>query len=168
MSLGIFDWVKTIALISIAAGVLPFLYHQIELAQARLATEKVTKKTKNLAFALNIAKGAVGLAEKLSGGGQAQETSAVLAIRQRLQENNMSGLFTDEQLRQIIQQAYAAMKTSGELDALKVSDSSNTPSEQILETVTEGTVDSQSEASSEAASTSDSTSEVDSSSAVSQ
>lgn len=164
----IFDWVKTIALILLAAGVLPFLYHQIELAQARLATEKVTKKTKNLAFALSIAKGAVGLAEKLSGSGQTQETSAVLAIRQRLQENNMSGLFTDEQLRQIIQQAYAAMKTSGELDALKVSDTSDVASEPVLETVTEIPVNSQSEVSSEISSTSDSTSEIDSSSAVSQ
>lgn len=168
MSSGIFDWVKTIALVLLAAGVLPFLYHQIELAQARLATEKVTKKTKNLAFALSIAKGAVGLAEKLSGSGQAQETSAVLAIRQRLQENNMSGLFTDEQLRQIIQQAYAAMKTSGELDALKVSDTSDVASEPALETVTEIPVNSQSEVSSEVSSTADSTSEIDSSSTVSQ
>lgn len=168
MSSGIFDWVKTIALVLLAAGVLPFLYHQIELAQARLATEKVTKKTKNLAFALNIAKGAVGLAEKLSGTGQAQETSAVLAIRQRLQENNMSGLFTDEQLRQIIQQAYATMKTSGELDALKVNDSSNVITEPISETVTESPVDSESVSSSEVASTSDSNNEIDSSSAVSQ
>lgn len=168
MSSSIFDWVKTIALVLLAAGVLPFLYHQIELAQARLATEKVTKKTKNLAFALNIAKGAVGLAEKLSGSGHVQETSAVLAIRQRLQENNMSGLFTDEQLRQIIQQAYATMKTSGELDALKVKDSSNTHSETTSETVTQSPVDSQSEVSSEVASTSDLTSEVDASSAVSQ
>lgn len=168
MSPSIFDWVKTIALILLAAGVLPFLYHQIELAQARLATEKVTKKTKNLAFALSIAKGAVGLAEKLSGSGQAQETSAVLAIRQRLQENNMSGLFTDEQLRQIIQQAYAAMKTSGELDALKVSDTSDVTSEPVLETVTEIPVNSQSEVSSEVSSTADSTSEIDSSSTVSQ
>ena len=64
MNTAIFDWVKTLFLFALAAGVLPFLYHQIELAQAKLATEKVTKKTKNLAFALSLAKGAVGLAEK--------------------------------------------------------------------------------------------------------
>lgn len=119
MNTAIFDWVKTIFMVALAIGILPFLYHQIELAQAKLATEKVTKKTKNLAFALSLAKGAVGLAEKLSGTGATQETSAVLAIKQRLQENNMSQLFTDSQLRQIIQQAYASMKLSGELDALK-------------------------------------------------
>jgi len=124
MSSGMFDWIKTIALVLLAAGVLPFLYHQIELAQARLATEKVTKKTKNLAFALSIAKGAVGLAEKLTGNGQTQETSAVLAIKQRLQENNMGQLFTDSQLHQIIQQAYVTMKSNGELDALKPSTNS--------------------------------------------
>lgn len=168
MSSGIFDWVKTIALVLLAAGVLPFLYYQIDLAQARLATEKVTKKTKNLAFALSIAKGAVGLAEKLSGSGQSQETSAVLAIRQRLQENNMSNLFTDEQLRQIIQQAYASMKTSGELDALKVNDSSDDSSVTLSEVVSENPVDSESEAPSELAPASESVSEIDSSSAVSQ
>lgn len=121
MNTAIFDWVKTLFLLALAAGVLPFLYHQIELVQAKLGTEKVTKKTKNLAFALNIAKGAVGLAEKIFGDGQAQESSAILALRQRLQENNMSSLFTDDQLKQIIQQAYAVMKSNGELDTLKPS-----------------------------------------------
>lgn len=161
MNTAIFDWVKTLFLLALAAGVLPFLYHQIELVQAKLATEKVTKKTKNLAFALNIAKGAVGLAEKIFGDGQAQETSAILALRQRLQENNMSSLFTDEQLRQIIQQAYASMKTSGELDALKVA-------EKVAVQEAPKEVISESQAQPELESISESTSEVVSESEVSQ
>jgi len=116
----ILNWAKTIGLLFVAIGILPFLYKQIELAQQKLATGKITKKTEALNFALNAAKAAVGIAEKLSGAGDAQATSAVIALRQRLQENNMDALFTDTQVRQIIQQAYGIMKADGRIDALKL------------------------------------------------
>lgn len=116
----ILNWAKTIGLLLVAIGILPFLYKQIELAQQKLATGKITKKTEALNFALNAAKAAVGIAEKLSGAGDAQATSAVIALRQRLQENNMNDLFTDTQIRQIIQQAYGIMKADGRIDALKL------------------------------------------------
>ena len=118
----ILNWAKTIGLLLVAIGILPFLYKQIELAQQKLATGKITKKTEALNFALNAAKAAVGIAEQLSGAGDAQATSAVIALRQRLQENHMDDLFTDTQIRQIIQQAYGIMKADGRIDALKVSD----------------------------------------------
>lgn len=116
----ILNWAKTIGLLLVAIGILPFLYKQIELAQQKLATGKITKKTEALNFALNSAKAAVGIAEKLSGTGDAQATSAIIALRQRLQENNMDDLFTDTQIRQIIQQAYGIMKADGRIDALKL------------------------------------------------
>jgi len=116
----ILNWAKTIGLLFVAIGILPFLYKQIELAQQKLATGKITKKTEALNFALNAAKAAVGIAEKLSGAGDAQATSAVIALRQRLQENNMDALFTDTQVRQIIQQAYGIMKADGRIVALKL------------------------------------------------
>lgn len=116
----ILNWAKTIGLLLVAIGILPFLYKQIELAQQKLATGKITKKTEALNFALNAAKAAVGIAEKLSGAGDAQATSAVIALRQRLQENHMDDLFTDTQVRQIIQQAYGIMKADGRIDALKL------------------------------------------------
>ena len=116
----ILNWAKTIGLLLVAIGILPFLYKQIELAQQKLATGKITKKTEALNFALNAAKAAVGIAEKLSGSGDSQATSAVSALQQRLQENNMDNLFTDTQIRQIIQQAYGIMKADGRIDALKL------------------------------------------------
>lgn len=116
----ILNWAKTIGLLLVAIGILPFLYKQIELAQQKLATGKITKKTEALNFALNAAKAAVGIAEKLSGAGDAQATSAVIALRQRLQENHMDDLFTDTQVHQIIQQAYGIMKADGRIDALKL------------------------------------------------
>lgn len=116
----ILNWAKTIGLLLVAIGILPFLYKQIELAQQKLATGKITKKTEALNFALNAAKSAVGIAEKLSGSGDSQATSAVAALQQRLQENNMDNLFTDTQIRQIIQQAYGIMKADGRIDALKL------------------------------------------------
>lgn len=116
----ILNWAKTIGLLLVAIGILPFLYKQIELAQQKLATGKITKKTEALNFALNAAKAAVGIAEKLSGAGDAQATSAVAALQQRLQENHMDNLFTDNQIRQIIQQAYGIMKADGRIDALKL------------------------------------------------
>lgn len=116
----ILNWAKTIVLLLVAIGILPFIYKQIELVQQKLATGKITKKTEALNFALNAAKAAVGIAEKLSGAGDAQATSAVIALRQRLQENNMDDLFTDTQIRQIIQQAYGIMKADGRIDALKL------------------------------------------------
>lgn len=116
----ILNWAKTIGLLLVAIGVLPFLYKQIELAQQKLATGKITKKTETLNFALNAAKAAVGIAEKLSGSGDSQATSAVAALQQRLQENNMDNLFTETQIRQIIQQAYGIMKADGRIDALKL------------------------------------------------
>lgn len=116
----ILNWGNTIWLLLVAIGILPFLYKQIELTQQKLATGKITKKTEALNFALNLAKGAVGIAEKLSGNGEAQATSAVIALKQRLQENHMEDLFTETQMRQIIQQAYGVMKVDGRIDALKV------------------------------------------------
>lgn len=118
----ILNWAKTIGLLLVAIGILPFLYKQIELAQQKLATGKITKKTEALNFALNAAKAAVGIAEKLSGTGDAQATSAVAALQQRLQENHMENLFTDTQIRQIIQQAYGIMKADGRIDALKLTE----------------------------------------------
>lgn len=118
----ILNWAKTIGLLLVAIGILPFLYKQIELAQQRLATGKITKKTEALNFALNAAKAAVGIAEKLSGSGDSQATSAVAALQQRLQENHLDDLFTDTQIRQIVQQAYGIMKADGRIDALKVSE----------------------------------------------
>lgn len=106
----------------ITVVVLPYVFKQLELTEVKLKSEKITTKTKNLLFAIDIAKGVVIMAEKFLGTGSEQEDQAVALLQKRLAENNMSKLFTDTQIRQIIQQVYSLLKVDGTIDAVKEKD----------------------------------------------
>lgn len=106
----------------LAVVVLPYVFKQLELTEVKLKSEKITTKTKNLLFAIDIAKGVVIMAEKFLGTGSEQEDRAVALLQKRLAENNMSKLFTDTQIRQIIQQVYSLLKVDGTIDAVKEKD----------------------------------------------
>lgn len=108
--------------LTLAVVVLPYVFKQLELTEVKLKSEKITTKTKNLLFAIDIAKGVVIMAEKFLGTGSEQEDQAVALLQKRLAENNMSKLFTDTQIRQIIQQVYSLLKVDGTIDAVKVKD----------------------------------------------
>lgn len=129
-----FKLIEAVVSLAISAGVLPSLYKLFQYLQSVLATQKVTKKTKVLNFALDVGKGAVAIGEKLVGTtGEVQAKSAELALKQRLQENGYGKYFTDSQITQIIQSIYAAMKAAGEISALKTSNSSVDYSNQVEE-----------------------------------
>lgn len=81
---------------------------------------KTKSKSQNLNLALDFATGAVIFAEKFVGTGQEQQLSAINAFKERLGSNNMLNNFTDEQINQIIQQAYTQSKASGLITAAKV------------------------------------------------
>lgn len=108
--------------LALAVVVLPYMFKQLELTEVKLKSEKITTKTKNLLFAIDIAKGVVIMAEKFLGTGSEQEDRAVALLQKRLAENNMSKLFTDTQIRQIIQQVYSLLKVDGTIDAVKEKD----------------------------------------------
>ncbi len=108
--------------LTLAVIVLPYVFKQLELTEVKLKSEKITTKTKNFLFAIDIAKGVVIMAEKFLGTGSEQEDRAVALLQKRLAENNMSKLFTDTQIRQIIQQVYSLLKVDGTIDAVKEKD----------------------------------------------
>lgn len=108
--------------LTLAVVVLPYVFKQLELTEVKLKSEKITTKTKNLLFAIDIAKGVVIMAEKFLGTGSEQEDQAVALLQKRLAENNMANLFTDTQIRQIIQQVYSLLKVDGTIDAVKEKD----------------------------------------------
>ena len=68
---------------------------------------------------MDFAIGAVTFAEKVFGTGEEQRLSAINALKERLGTNNMLNKFTDEQIEQIIQQAYAQSKSNGLISAVK-------------------------------------------------
>jgi len=80
---------------------------------------KTKTKSSNLKLALDWGIGAVTFAEQFIGTGQEQKLSAINALRQRLDKNNKLKNFTDEQIEQIIQQAYAQAKANGLIEAVK-------------------------------------------------
>lgn len=108
--------------LALAVVILPYVFKQLELTEVKLKSEKITTKTKNLLFAIDIAKGVVIMAEKFLGTGSEQEDRAVTLLQKRLAENNMDNLFTDTQIRQIIQQVYSLLKVDGTIDAVKEKD----------------------------------------------
>lgn len=116
------DIVLSFVGLMVTVVVLPYVFKQLELTEVKLKSEKITTKTKNLLFAIDIAKGVVIMAEKFLGTGSEQEDRAVALLQKRLAENNMSKLFTDTQIRQIIQQVYSLLKVDGTIDAVKVKD----------------------------------------------
>lgn len=85
-----------------------------------LTTLKTTTKSANLNLALDFGVQAVTFAEKFVGTGQEQQLSAIIALKQRLESNNMFDKFTDEQIEQIIQNAYAQTKANGLIEAVKM------------------------------------------------
>lgn len=85
-----------------------------------LTTLKTTTKSANLKLALDFGIQAVTFAEKFVGTGQEQQLSAINALKQRLGSNNMLNNFTDEQIEQIIQNAYAQTKANGLIEAVKM------------------------------------------------
>lgn len=117
-----FKLIEAILSLAVSAGIFPALYKLFQYIQSVLETQKVTKKTKVLSFAIDIAKGVVIMAEKFLGTGSEQEDRAVALLQKRLAENNMSKLFTDTQIRQIIQQVYSLLKVDGTIDAVKEKD----------------------------------------------
>lgn len=108
--------------LTLAVVILPYVFKQLELTEVKLKSEKITTKTKNLLFAIDIAKGVIIMAEKFLGTGSEQEDRAVALLQKRLAENNMANLFTDTQIRQIIQQVYSLLKVDGTIDAVKEKD----------------------------------------------
>jgi len=80
---------------------------------------KTTAKSKNLKLALDFAIGAVTFAERFATSGETQQLQAVNNLKNRLKENGLEANFTDTQLKQIIQQAYAQSKANGLIDAVK-------------------------------------------------
>lgn len=140
-----FKLIEAAVSLAISAGVLPSLYKLFQYLQSVLATQKVTKKTKVLNFAIDVGKGAVAIGEKLIGTtGEVQAKSAELALKQRLEENGYGKYFTDSQITQIVQSIYAAMKAAGEIAALKTNNSNVDYSNQIEEQ-SEATSETQSE-----------------------
>lgn len=87
--------------------------------EKELRLMKTKSKSQNLTLALDFAIGAVTFAEQFIGTGQEQKLSAINALRQRLDKNNKLKNFTDEQIEQIIQQAYAQSKASGLIEAVR-------------------------------------------------
>ena len=79
-------------------------------------------KTKSKSQNLNFAIGAVTFAEKVVGTGEEQRLNSISILRKRLGDNNILKNFTDEQIEQIIQQAYAQSKASGLINAVKKED----------------------------------------------
>ena len=87
--------------------------------EKELRLMKTKSKSQNLALALDFAIGAVTFAEKVVGTGEEQRLNSIALLRKRLGDNNILKNFTDEQIEQIIQQAYAQSKTSGLITAVK-------------------------------------------------
>lgn len=115
----IYVWVQTVALVAVALGILPWLHERINLERQKIAESKASKKSKDLDFALKIADQAVLAVEKIAGSGEAQNTSAVIAVKQRLEENGLGNKFTDEQISQIIHSQYIHLKSDGSIDLVK-------------------------------------------------
>ena len=99
---------------------------------------KTTTKSANLKLALDFSVQAVTFAEKFVGTGQEQQLSAINALKQRLGSNNMLNKFTDEQIEQIIQNAYAQAKANGLIDAVSTSATKETTTEEETSAVVNG------------------------------
>jgi len=87
--------------------------------EKELRLMKTKSKSQNLTLALDFAIGAVTFAEKTVGTGEEQRLNSIAVLRKRLGDNNILKNFTDEQIEQIIQQAYAQSKASGLITAVK-------------------------------------------------
>ncbi len=87
--------------------------------EKELLLMKTKSKSQNLNLALDFAIGAVTFAEKVVGTGQEQRLTSIAMLRKRLGDNNILKNFTDEQIEQIIQQAYAQSKANGLIEAVK-------------------------------------------------
>lgn len=106
-----------------------------------LTTIKTTTKSANLKLALDFGVQAVTFAEKFVGTGQEQQLSAINALKQRLGSNNMLNKFTDEQIEQIIQQAYAQSKANGLISAVAKPAENKTTTEEETSAVVNGISD---------------------------
>jgi len=87
--------------------------------EKELRLMKTKSKSLNLTLALDFAIGAVTFAEKFVGTGEEQRLNSIALLRKRLGDNNILKNFTDEQIKQIIQNAYAQAKANGLIDAVK-------------------------------------------------
>jgi len=87
--------------------------------EKELRLMRTKSKSQNLNLALDFAIGAVTFAEKVVGTGEEQRLTSIATLRKRLGDNNILKNFTDEQIEQIIQQAYAQSKASGLITAVK-------------------------------------------------
>lgn len=86
--------------------------------EKELRIMKTKSKSQNLNLALDFAIGAVTFAEKVVGTGEEQQLNSIALLRKRLGDNNILKNFTDEQIEQIIQNAYAQAKANGLIDAV--------------------------------------------------
>jgi len=109
--------------------------------EKELRLMKTKSKSQNLTLALDFAIGAVTFAEKFVGTGQEQQLSAINALKERLGSNNMLNKFTDEQIEQIIQQAYAQSKSNGLISAVATPVEDKTTSEEETIAVVNGISD---------------------------
>lgn len=87
--------------------------------EKELRLMKTKSKSQNLNLALDFAIGAVTFAEKFVGTGEEQRLNSIALLRKRLGDNNILKNFTDEQIEQIIQQAYVQAKASGLITVVK-------------------------------------------------
>jgi len=87
--------------------------------EKELRLMKTKSKSQNLTLALDFAIGAVTFAEKVVGTGEEQRLNSIALLRKQLGDNNILKNFTDEQIEQIIQQAYAQSKANGLISAVK-------------------------------------------------
>lgn len=109
--------------------------------EKELRLMRTKSKSQNLNLALDFAIGAVTFAEKFVGTGQEQQLSAINALKERLGSNNMLNKFTDEQIEQIIQQAYAQSKSNGLISAVATPVEDKTTSEEETSAVVNGISD---------------------------
>jgi len=87
--------------------------------EKELRLMKTRSKLQNLNLSLDFPIGSVTFAEKVVGTGEEQRLNSIALLRKRLGDNNILKNFTDEQIEQIIQQAYAQSKASGLITAVK-------------------------------------------------
>lgn len=108
----VIDIIQTAVSLFLAFGGGTWLAQQLKLNAAK-------QKNENVKFMETVAGQVVLGAQKFHGSGAIQQKEALAQAQDRLEENNLAGKFNVEQIAQYIEKAYTALKTNGELDAVK-------------------------------------------------
>ena len=107
-----YDWVKTALDVFIAVG------GGLGLSRF-LKASAATQKNEHIKTALTFASQAVLQAQAFLGGGQVQQDSAAASLKERLDTTGLGKHFTEQQILNYIQEAYAKAKADGSLDKVK-------------------------------------------------